>query len=185
MGTVIGSFIGGLLAIGIAVLIYRKITSKKDSSSSESTPADGSTTAGAKPELTDNDKELSDLMDSIAKLNISIRTTYGLPIDLIQTVEKMLDLLKDTVPQMMERYPAEPLTYELKRISMEHLPQITKEFVDLSEESMEKQYDAFLGSLNDVLEQIKRANEIVENNVVAEFKVMASFLKTKYSSGDI
>jgi len=31
MGTIIGSFIGGLLAIGAAVLIYRKITRKGDS----------------------------------------------------------------------------------------------------------------------------------------------------------
>ena len=83
---------------------------------------------------------------------------------------------------MIERHPSETLTYELKRIATEHLPQIVKEFIDLSAESRERQHSAFLESIGDILEQVRRANEIVDHNEVAEFKVMASFLKTKYSS---
>jgi len=116
-------------------------------------------------------------------LNILIRTIHGLSLEILQTIEEIIDLLRDTVPQMIARHPSESLTYELKRISGEHLAEIVKEFVDLSQDSRERHGEAFIASLGDIREQIRRAKEIVEHNEVAEFKVMASFLKTKYSSG--
>jgi len=181
MGTVIGSFIGGLLAIGAAILIYKKIMSQDTAEPSSAEPVP----AGTPSEAPDAESELEKLISSLVKLNIKIRTTHGLSLEIIQPVEQVIDLLKDTVPQMMDRHPSESLTYELKRISGEHLPQIVKEFIDLSEKSRERHRAAFVESLGDIRNQIQRAKEIVEHNEVAEFKVMASFLKTKYSSGEI
>ena len=178
MGTVIGSFIGGLLAIGAAVFIYKKIkgNGKVDEAPPETTPP------VQKP---DPEAELKALMARLIQLNIQIRTTFGLTPDVIQMIEDVIDLLKKTVPQMVARHPSETLTYELKRICGDHLPQVVSEFIDLSGESRDRHIQSFMASLGDVREQIRRANEIVEHNEVAEFKVMASFLKTKYSSGNI
>ncbi len=178
MGTVIGSFIGGLLAIGAAVFIFKRM--KKKSFSEQEQPGPTVTT----PEK-DPDRELAEITNSLVRLNIKIRTTYGLTSKVTQLVEEIIDYLRTTVPQMMERHPSETLTYELKRISVEHLPDIIKEFIDLSEDSRKRHHDSFTQSLSDVRDQVKRANEIVEQNEQAEFKVMASFLKTKYSEGEI
>ena len=177
MGTVIGSFIGGLLAIGAAVFIYKKSTQKSGSKAAPMEPA-----PAAEPSL-GTEAELSALMESLVNLNILIRTTHGLSLECLQLIEEVIDLLTDTVPQMMARHPSESLTYELKRIAGEHLTETVREFVDLSRDSRQRQAETFVGSLGDVRNQIQRAKEIVEQNEVAEFKVMASFLKTKYSSG--
>lgn len=178
MGHIIGSFMGGLLAIGAAVLIFKYLTKNrpsKDKQPEETVPL----------RKEDPQKELSDITNRLVLLNISARTTYGLQIEIIRLVEEIIDYLKTTVPQMIERHPSETLTYELKRISVEHLPDVFKEFVDLSEESRKHHHDAFLQALGDIRNQVKRANEIVEQNEQAEFKVMASFLKTKYSDAKI
>lgn len=182
MGTVIGSFIGGLLAIGTAVFIYKKMTEK---SGAKPDPTESDSLAqGADPEKpSDPEAELTALLERLVHLNIFIRTTHGLSPESLQSIEGVIDLLRDTVPQMMARHPSESLTYELKRIAGEHLAEIVKEFVDLSPDSRQRHVEAFIVSLGDIREQIQRAKKIIENNEVAEFKVIASFLKTKYSSG--
>jgi hypothetical protein len=180
MGTVIGSFVGGLLAIFVAVVIYKQIKRKNDTDH----PAEPAQTTGPSPEMPDPEHEHLILVRRLVQLNILVRTSYGLSADIIELVENVIDLLKNTAPQMMDRHPSETLTYELKRIAGEHLPQIVGEFIDLSVESRTRHHDTFTGSLSDIRDQVRRAKEIVEHNEVAEFKVMASFLKTKYSSGE-
>ncbi|MCP4693677.1 MAG: hypothetical protein GY859_36920 [Desulfobacterales bacterium] len=179
MGTIIGAFIGGLLAIGVAVLIYKRVRDKETAAEPPLAPAP------AAPPTPDPKSELKSLMDSLIRLNITIRTTFGLPTTTIELIEQIVDYLRATVPRMIERHPAETLTYELKRISGEHLATIVKEFLDLSPESRDRHQDAFVGSLGDIRDQVRRAAEIVEQNEQAEFKVMASFLKTKYSADGV
>jgi len=178
MGNVIGSFIGGLIAIGAAIFIYKHMTKKRTSEDQQPEPP-------VSPPKIDPQKELTDITSSLVRLNITARTTYGLTLKVIQLLEDIIDYLKTTVPQMIERHPSETLTYELKRISTEHLPDIFKEFIDLSEESRNRHHESFIQALGDIRGQVKRANEIVEQNEQAEFKVMASFLKTKYSDAKI
>lgn len=178
MRSFIGAFIVGLLAVGAAVLIFKRLTKKRPTN-------DRQPETTVPPPKEDPQKELDDIMNRLVRLNITARTTYGLTLEIVQLVEEIIDYLKTTVPQMIERHPSETLTYELKRISAEHLPDIFKEFIDLSEDSRKHHHDAFLQALEDIRNQVKRANEIVEQNEQAEFKVMASFLKTKYSEAKI
>ena len=181
MGTVIASFIGGLLAIGVAVFVYRKLSNRTVSEPPASDPVQQAVSAGPAGSV----DELTEMMKSLVNINISVRTAYKLSPEVVELIEMIIDHLKDTIPQMLDRYPSETLTYELKRICRDHLPQVVKEFMDLSGESRERHHDSFMASLGDIRDQIRRANEIVEKNEVAEFKVMASFLKTKYSAGDM
>lgn len=178
MGTVIGSFVGGILAICVAFFIYTRVKKKIPDPGSEKTGK------AQQPQTvkTDPQQEQKNILQALVNLNIDLRTTYNLDLKIGTLVEENIDLLTDTVPQMMDRYPSESLTYELKRIAGEHLPRVVKEFFDLSAESRDTHAGAFQQSLSDIRDQVKRAKEIVEHNEVAEFKVMASFLKTKYSS---
>lgn len=178
MGTLLGAFVGGLLAIGVAVVVYKRLSGPK-ATGSPAPPPPPPDTGGGGP-----DDEPVPTTDALVALNIRLRTAHGLSEETIAPVEETIDLLIDTVPQMVTRHPFETLTYELKRIAGEHLPQIVKEFIDLSADSRARQHDTFLASIGDMREQIQRANAIVAHNELAEFKVMASFLKTKYASGE-
>jgi hypothetical protein len=182
MGTIIGTFIGGLLAIGAAVLIYNKFV-KRDAGAP--TGATATAAESRPPSQASAADPAAGPASGLVNLNIHLRTTHGLAPEVVERVERIIDLLNATVPQMQERHPSESLTYELNRIAADHLPQVVKEFIDLSAESRQRQAAAFASSLDDVRSQIQRAREIVEHNEVAEFKVMATFLKTKYSSGEL
>ena len=77
MGTVIGAFVGGLLAIGAAVLIYQRMSGRKDAE----TPAEtsGQAPPDPAPDTAGPDQGPALLMTALVNLNIRLRTSYGLP----------------------------------------------------------------------------------------------------------
>lgn len=129
----------------------------------------------------DPGSEYKRILDSLLKLNILIRKDELLDQDMVNRLESIIDDLMVVIPQMMERYPGETLTYEIKKIGENHLYKTVKEFLDLSEEGRGHQSEFFnktIESLNDVS---VRSRDIVEKNETAEFKTMANFLASKFS----
>jgi len=84
-------------------------------------------------------------------------------------------------PAMMEQYPGETLTYEIKKIGKTHLFKTVKEYLDLSPESRKAQFDIFKKTIESLREVSNRSRDIVEKNETAEFKTMANFLAGKFS----
>ncbi len=122
------------------------------------------------------------IMETLLKLNILIRTDAMLDSQILNTIESIIDDLKATIPPMMEKYPGETLTYELKKIGSAHLYNNVKEYLDLSAESRENQLSIFQNTLASLNEVSKRARDIAEKNETQEFKTMATFLKTKFQT---
>ncbi len=140
--------------------------------------------ASAKPQPTekkDPGANFKEILDTLIKLNIMVRTDRNFSMTLIQKIETIIDDLKVLLPDMIERYPGETLTYELKKIGGTHLYKTVKEYLDLSPESRETQKDAFEKTIESLHEVCKRSRQIVENNETAEFKTMAHFLEGKFS----
>lgn len=121
------------------------------------------------------------IMNSLLNLNIMIRKDRHFPDDMVLELEAVIDDISTIFPAMMERYPGEALTYEIKKIGKNHLYKTVKEFLDLSLESRENQYEIFKKTIADLHEISKRSRDIVEKNEVAEFKTMANFLAGKFS----
>ncbi|WDP91381.1 MAG: hypothetical protein HUN04_17410 [Desulfobacter sp.] len=134
------------------------------------------------PPRTDSPEvEFTKILDSLLKLNLMIRKDGQFQQNMILYIEEIIDDLKSVIPAMMERYPGETLTYELKKIGSAHLYNTVKEFLDLSLESRENQFKAFEETINNLHDVSRRAREIVEKNETAEFKTMAHFLAGKFS----
>jgi len=121
------------------------------------------------------------ILDTLLKLNLMIRKDRHFSKKMILKVEQIIDDLKSVIPAMMERYPGETLTYELKKIGNTHLYKTVKEFLDLSPESRENQMQAFETIIQNLHDVCRRSREIVEKNETAEFKTMAHFLEGKFS----
>ncbi len=161
-------------AIGFG-MIFKKMRGKGFEAKTDDAPSPPPPKTDA-PEV-----EFTNILDSLLKLNLMIRTDRGIETQMCQRIEAIIDDLKSVIPAMMERYPGEALTYELKKIGSAHLYNTVKEYLDLSPESRNNQRTAFeeiIGSLHDVSH---RAREIVEKNETAEFKTMAHFLAGKFS----
>jgi hypothetical protein len=84
---------------------------------------------------------------------------------------------------MIEKFPDHDLTYELKRVCEEHMFNQLKEFFDMDPANIQKYMSDLIERLKDIGEHITRARNIVENNEVAEMKMIAGFIETKYSRG--
>ena len=121
------------------------------------------------------------ILDTLIKLNLMVRTDRHCAMNQVQAIEVIIDDIKVLIPDMMERYPGETLTYELKKIGATHLHKTVKEYLDLSPESRETQKEAFEKTIESLHDVCARSRQIVENNETAEFKTMAHFLEGKFS----
>jgi hypothetical protein len=156
--------------------IMKKKSKNKGESQNSSTPD----TPASKPENS-SEQELKSIMDSLLNLNILMRKDRDFPSKMTNTVEAVIDDLTMITPAMMERYPGETLTYEIKKIGKNHLYKTVKEYLDLSLESRKNQLDIFEKTIKSLHEISNRARDIVEKNETAEFKTMANFLAGKFS----
>jgi 3',5'-cyclic AMP phosphodiesterase CpdA len=114
-------------------------------------------------------------------LNILLRKDNALSNELTQKIEAIIDDLMVITPSMMERYPGDTLTYEIKKIGKTHLFKTVKEYLDLSLESRKNQLDIFKKTIESLHDVSNRSRDIVEKNETAEFKTMANFLAGKFS----
>lgn len=156
-----------IAVIGLIVMMKNKNTR---ATAPENTPA-----PAASPE-----KEYRAIVDSLLKLNILLRKDRDLPGDMTRKIEAIIDDLMAITPAMMERYPGETLTYEIKKIGREHLFKTVKEYLDLSVDSRQNQFAIFKKTIESLHEVSHRSRDIVEKNETAEFKTMANFLAGKF-----
>lgn len=127
------------------------------------------------------EEEFRHILDALLKTNLMIRTDREIPRELLESVEQIIDDLKAVIPTMMEKYPGESLTWELKKIGRSHLNKTIKEYLDLSSESRMAQLETFKSAMGQLQEVISRSRIIAEKNETQEFKTMALFLGQKFS----
>ncbi|MDA3918316.1 MAG: hypothetical protein PF690_15265 [Deltaproteobacteria bacterium] len=164
-----------LIAVTGFAIMKKKSKNKKESQSNSTTD-----TPASKPENS-SEQELKSIMDSLLSLNILMRKDRDFPSKMTGAVEAVIDDLTMITPAMMERYPAETLTYEIKKIGKNHLYKTVKEYLDLSLESRKNQFNMFEKTIKSLHDISNRSRDIVEKNETAEFKTMANFLAGKFS----
>ncbi|MCP4020545.1 MAG: hypothetical protein GY729_01765 [Desulfobacteraceae bacterium] len=166
-----------ILVVVIAGIVFF-LKSKKDAAP-EAKLADAVPKADTRQD--DPEQEFKKILDALLSLNILLRKDQGLTTDMIKAIEAIIDDLVVVIPQMMERYPAETLTYEIKKIGQTHLFKTVKEYLDLSQDSRNNQLEIFKKTIDSLHEVSHRSRNIVEKNETAEFKTMANFLAGKFS----
>lgn len=160
------------VAIGLGLLLKKKQTA---------TPGTPEPKTEKQPVSDSPEKEYTEILDSLLNLNLMIRKDPTFDQEMVVRIEEIIDDLKAIVPAMMERYPGETLTYEIKKIGLTHLHKTVKEFLDLSADSRQRQNETFLATLQSLHEVTHRSRDIVEKNETAEFKTMGHFLAGKFS----
>lgn len=158
---------------GIGIYMKMKKTKRPADTGTEPAPP-------PRPETTP-EAEYRAIMDRLLALNILLRKDPALADEMVAEIEAVIDDLMAVTPSMMARYPAETLTYEIKKIGRQHLYRTVKEYLDLSEQSRGHQYDMFKKTIQSLHQVSERSREIVEKNETAEFKTMANFLAGKFA----
>ncbi len=164
-----------LISIIGFTLIMKNIRAKKTVSNEKVQPS-----SAPQSEISP-EQEYRAIMDSLLKLNILLRKDADVSVAITDKIEAIIDDLTVITPAMVERYPGETLTYEIKKIGREHLYKTVKEYLDLSIESRKNQFDTFNKTIESLHDVSNRSRAIVEKNETAEFKTMANFLAGKFS----
>ncbi len=162
----------------IALILFNLIIRRMNAPKVSSSPKEQTSPI---PEKKDPGADFKEILDTLIKLNLLIRTDRDFSMDLILKIESIIDDLKALIPDMITRYPGETLTYELKKIGATHLFKTVKEYLDLSLDSRQIQREAFEKTIESLHDVCKRSRQIVDNNEIAEFKTMAHFLEGKFS----
>ena len=127
------------------------------------------------------EEEIRHILDALIKTNLMVRKDRAFPKELLADVEQIIDNLKSVIPTMMEKYPGETLTWELKKIGRSHFKKTIKEYLDLSDESRQEQLETFKAAIQQLREVALRSRILAEKNETQEFKTMALFLGQKFS----
>ncbi len=174
MTTTIAGVVLFIAVIGFAIMIKNSKAKKTDSKVKPSP----SSAPRSEPSP---DQDYKVILGSLLNLNILLRKDAELPVEITKEIEAVIDDLMVITPSMIERYPGETLTYEIKKIGREHLYKTVKEYLDLSPDSRKNQFDIFKKTIKSLHEVSNRSRDIVEKNETAEFKTMANFLAGKFS----
>ncbi len=171
MTGIIVATLGGLCAIGITVWWVRSRGKVKEAVEVVEQVLTPSTPSPPKPE---------DILNKLVAVNVFVRTK-GFDQEVLETVERIIDDLREAIPQMLERHPDNELTFNLQDIAEEQLFKHIKEFSEMSTVNQEKHLGNFKQRLADIAEIIHQAREIVDKNEESEFRVIDGFLRTKFS----
>jgi hypothetical protein len=134
-----------------------------------------------KPAKEPPEEEIKHILNALIKANLMVRSDREFPNDLVLDIEQIIDNLKSVIPTMMENYPGETLTWELKKIGRSHLKKTIKEYLDLSPESRQEQLETFKSAIQQLRDVAVKSRQLAETNETQEFKTMASFLGQKFS----
>ncbi len=174
MTTTITGVVFLIAVIGFAIMM-KNVKAKKAASKAKPSPS------SAPRSESSPDQDYKAILDSLLNLNILLRKDAELSVEMAGEIEAVIDDLMVIIPSMMERYPGETLTYEIKKIAREHLYKTVKEYLDLSSDSRKNQFDTFKKTIESLHDVSNRSRDIVEKNETAEFKTMANFLAGKFS----
>jgi hypothetical protein len=171
---------GIITAIAIIAIAGFAIMMKNKKKGTQSKDNNTPVTPAPEPENS-QEQELKTIMDSLLNLNILMRKDKDFPSKITGTIESIIDDLALITPAMIERYPGETLTYEIKKIGKNHLYKTVKEYLDLSLDSRKNQLDIFEKTIKSLHKISNRSRDIVDKNETAEFKTMANFLAGKFA----
>ena len=171
--TIIAAIVGGIIGGIVGAVVSMVLLKEKDGDNT------GESVITPPPPVQFT-KPLEGVLQDLVQLNLKLRLS-GLILEHVEFVEQIIDQLRKVMPQMIERYATETLTYELGRICSNYLPKCIKEFTDISAASRQAQAGTFKETLQNILDQVIRANEIIESDETGEFQVMARLMQTKYA----
>ncbi|MBU1054389.1 MAG: hypothetical protein KKC46_11245 [Proteobacteria bacterium] len=123
-----------------------------------------------------------DAIEGLVGFNVFVRDNiHQLSDEVVLLCEQIVDTFRDILPKMMERYPEQALTYELRRASESHLLRKLKEYCDMSDTNRTERSDVLVNLLRELLKHAVHGADIIERNELDEFDTVANFMKMNLS----
>lgn len=123
-----------------------------------------------------------DGIEGLVDFNVFVRDhIHQLNDEVVRLCEQIVDTFMNILPKMIERYPEQALTYELRRASETHLLRKLKEYCDMSDANRDERADLLVNLLRELLKHAVHGADIIERNELDEFDTVANFMKMNLS----
>ncbi|WP_028314204.1 hypothetical protein [Desulfatibacillum aliphaticivorans] len=120
------------------------------------------------------------LMQGLVILNVNIRE-QAIPSQALEAVERIIDKLRDLLPQMNSDYKGNDLTWEVNRSAEDYLFRIVKPYMALNPADRQDKLDEFLQGLGAMETALDEVLDVVRNHKQGEFSVKAKFLNARFA----
>ena len=120
------------------------------------------------------------LLESLVALNVSIRERV-LPAQALETTERVIDKLRELLPEMNTNYKGNDLTWEVNRSAEDYLVRIVTPYVAMNSQDRQDKLDEFLQGVNSLETALDEVLDVVRNHKQGEFSVKAKFLNARFA----
>ncbi|MGL1901597.1 MAG: hypothetical protein OCC49_05645 [Fibrobacterales bacterium] len=120
------------------------------------------------------------VLQRLSIVNLAIRTTYGVPSEVITAVERLIDSLVESLPRLHDDHPSTEITWVVEKIANDHLMGLVEKYCALSGSEKESTVESFLSALSGLEKELAKINGLMNENDKAAFDTEAIFLKQKY-----
>jgi len=118
------------------------------------------------------------VVEQLTRLNEKIRVE-GAPAVIVSATEKVIDALLEVVPRALTEAPNAVATFDLEKMSTDHLPDLLGKYLVLSNSDRELQQTELLDQLAKLEEVIASAKDFLDAGNLDEFQVSSDFVKVK------
>jgi hypothetical protein len=99
--------------------------------------------------------------------------------EVLTTSEQAIDLLLEVVPQALKESAHSQATFDLERISTNHLPELLDTYIGLSAEHRDAKKEELLKQLQELIEMVRKAEVSLKEKTLDAFSISLSFLRQK------
>lgn len=167
---------GAVIGFGGAIFLARKLNSQTEIVPDQPTESTESVEAQvSKPAY----KTQEQLEEDLISFNTELRVQSGLEEGLIVQVESVVDLLVEVLPNMNQNYPSSKVTALLNRMFETDISEQVVKIAQLSKEKQEEGREIFEEMFQELLEKVREAKSLLEEDKSEEAEAMALYLSRK------
>jgi len=118
-------------------------------------------------------------IDELLFLNINIRKKIFNK-ELIDSIEKIIDKLRDVLPLLNDKYKASELTWVANKMATDYLQKVLNPYMEFSFQTQKEKQEDLLLSLQQIEKELDDTIELVKKNETSLFDTKAKFIKNRF-----
>ena len=118
-------------------------------------------------------------IDELLFLNINIRKKIFNK-ELIDSIEKIIDKLRDVLPLLNDKYKASELTWVANKMATDYLQKVLNPYMEFSFQTQKEKQEDLLLSLQQIEKELDDTIELVKKNETSQFDTKAKFIKNRF-----
>ena len=125
------------------------------------------------------DPDWAEPLRALLAVNVTLRE-HDLPANVVETVERNVDVLRKLVPDLNDRHPSSELTWTVNRMATDYIPRLVRPYAGLGADQRAARESEFRESLSGLEAELENIRELVARADEGDFQAKAAFLRARF-----